>query len=797
MKHQPTHFSLRPLVLLVHATLLCTTLPLCAHAADAVTTSSASPQRYDIPAAPLAEALSRFAGAAGITLAFDAAQLRGLRTPGLQGYYSVSAGFARLLEDSGFEIAANGAGRYVLKKRPDVAAPERSEIQLPVVTVRAGTASPQTEGKASAGYRSKTLTSLGQLGSASLQETPFSVSVVPQELIQNIQAQSADDIYKISPSTRTITAQNTGWSPAVSIRGFTSYDTAEDGLRRPYNHAAVVEDKERVEILNGLSGFLYGAAAPGGMVNYVYKRPTAQRYSSVTLGNYGGSQNYIHGDFGGPIDADDDTRYRLNVVKQEGNTAVDDQSISRELVSGAFDWDLTDKLLLEVNAIYNHYKTQSPSAYWYYSIPRSTTPDVSKNWSQAWALDDVKNTKLSSRLTYQLNEHITLRGAYSYSVLERPEQVHTLNSVSSTDGYEQLAYRAGKSKSNYEAAQALADIQFDTAAISHKVTLGHFMFSEKAWSSSYFSGTGWLGPYSFSTPTHIAQPAFPGDTTSLYYAGRDSNRNYVIGDSIKLNQQWSALVGITRSTITSKTLAEDGSETQAQYKKSRNSPSLSLVLTPVSWLSTYASYIEGLEVGGRAPDTASNAKEVMPAMVSKQKELGIKATLGEMQLTSALFEIEKAYEYTGTDNTYTQNGRQNHKGIELTATGKATRKLTLLGGVTMLDTKLKGGDYSGKKPINVADFVAKIYAEYELPVTGLTLTGGVYYTGKQWADEANADRLPAYTTLDAGLRYIMSMQGKPLTLRLNINNIEGKNYWANSYYAGAPRSIAFSAQYQF
>ncbi|GAB4058912.1 TonB-dependent receptor [Uliginosibacterium sediminicola] len=797
MTHQPHHFALRPLVLLVHAALLCASLPAAAQSA-APASAHSSEQRYEIAAAPLAEALSRFAGAAGVTLAFDAAQLSGLRSQGLQGSYTVAAGFARLLEGSGFDAVPNGAARFSLKKRPPSAASDKPEPQLAAVTVRAGTeASPQTEGKASAGYRSKTLTSLGALGSRSLQETPFAVSVIPQELIENTQAQSADDIYKISPSTRTITAQNTGWSPAVSIRGFTSYDTAEDGLRRPYNHAAVVEDKARVEVLNGLSGFLYGAAAPGGMVNYVYKRPTAQRYNSVTLGNYGGSQNYVHGDFGGPIDADGDTRYRLNVVKQEGNTAVDEQSISRELVSGAFDWDLTDKLLLEVNAVYNHYKTQSPSAYWFYSIPRGAAPDVSKNWSQAWALDEVTSTKFSNRLTYLLNEHITLRGAYSYNVLERPETVHTLNSVSSTAGYEQLAYRGGQSKSNYEAAQALADIQFDTAAISHKLTLGHFMFSEKAWTSSYFSGTGWLGPYSFATPTHIAQPAFPNDSNALYYAGRDSNRNYVIGDSIKLNQQWSALVGITRSTITSKTLAEDGSETQAQYKKSRNSPSLSLVFTPISWLSTYASYIEGLEIGGRAPDTASNAKEVMPAMVSKQKELGIKATLGEMQLTSALFEIEKAYEYTGSDNIYTQNGRQNHKGIELTATGKANQKLTLLGGVTLLDTQLKGGDYSGKKPINVADFVAKLYAEYELPVTGLSVSSGIYYTGKQWADEANTDRLPAYTTLDLGLRYTLNLQGKPLTLRVNVNNVEGKNYWANSYYVGAPRSIAFSAQYQF
>lgn len=135
----------------------------------------------------------------------------------------------------------------------------------------------QQEGKAADGYRAKTISSVGALGSMSLQDTPFSMSVVPLELMRNIQAQSPDDIYKLNASTRTTTPQITSWSPSVNIRGFDGYNTAEDGLRRPYNHAAVIEDKERVEILNGLSGLLFGAAQPGGMVNFVYKRPTVER----------------------------------------------------------------------------------------------------------------------------------------------------------------------------------------------------------------------------------------------------------------------------------------------------------------------------------------------------------------------------------------------------------------------------------------------------------------------------------------------------------------------------------------
>ncbi|MNS96733.1 Ferrichrome receptor FcuA precursor [compost metagenome] len=100
--------------------------------------------------------------------------------------------------------------------------------------------------------------------------------------------------------------------------------------------------------------------------------------------------------------------------------------------------------------------------------------------------------------------------------------------------------------------------------------------------------------------------------------------------------------------------------------------------------------------------------------------------------------------------------------------------------------------------MNVPKFMAKLYTEYALPFApGLSLTGGVYHVGKQWASATNVGRLPSYTTFDAGLRYATKVSGRPLTLRLNVNNVTGRDYWLNSYYLGSPRSVALSAQVQF
>ncbi|MNN47172.1 Ferrichrome receptor FcuA precursor [compost metagenome] len=94
--------------------------------------------------------------------------------------------------------------------------------------------------------------------------------------------------------------------------------------------------------------------------------------------------------------------------------------------------------------------------------------------------------------------------------------------------------------------------------------------------------------------------------------------------------------------------------------------------------------------------------------------------------------------------------------------------------------------------------MAKLYSEYALPfASGLSVNGGIYHVGKQWATATNSSRLPAYTTIDLGLRYVTKVSGRPLTLRLNVNNVTDRDYWLNSYYLGTPRSVAFSAQMPF
>src|SRR5690606_11117922 len=114
-------------------------------------------------------------------------------------------------------------------------------------------------------------------------------------------------------------------------------------------------------------------------------------------------------------------------------------------------------------------------------------------------------------------------------------------------------------------------------------------------------------------------------------SSRTKTDNWLIGDIITFNEQWSTILGLTHSTI--ETYSNDFvwakafgyDETATTYKESETTPNISLIYKPLPWLTTYASYIEGLEAGGIAPNTALNAGQALAPQVSEQYELGVKA----------------------------------------------------------------------------------------------------------------------------------------------------------------------------
>lgn len=786
----------------------------------------AETQQYKLPAAPMASTLSRIASEAGIVLSIDPSLTSGKTSQPVQGEYNAEGALRAALSGSGLQLVKSPAGTFSLEPLAETG------MALPDVNVNARAAA--QDGSAAAGYRTENVKNVGALGGMRLQDTPYSISVVSKEMLQNTQTTSTDDVFKRNPFTQLYSPKNAGYASAVAIRGFSSagnLSIANDGLRYStgFDSGNFVEEMEQIEILTGLSGFLYGPANPGGLVNYVIKRPTYERYNSVTLGNAGGENYYLHGDFGGPIDDQGVFAYRVNVLTQDGETAIDLQKRRRQMISLALDWNVSDDLLIQFDASHKKNEVRGLSSYWYFGNqsfrPDAKDLDNDKLYSQRWAFSDSEHDRVGSRFNWRLDDVFTLRGALGYSQYTQ-EYVYTGPTVYSAGAYTQPLYAFAPEETEETSGNLFLDAAFNTGSIGHKATLGYQgnivrvrnYTDHIPYTSGTFCGVAGMGPQyqdvacgasPFSSTPQVSKPSYSIGHGDQLLASRTESNNYLIGDVITFNEQWSAILGVTHTQIETfndnfvwaTAMPAFFPRQQTTYDESKTSPNVSLIYKPTTWLTTYATYIEGLQAGGIAPNGTINSGAAMSPEVSEQYEIGAKAQWGEALFTLALFNIDKPNAYTNAANFYVQDGRQENNGLEFGVTGKVLPELTLVGGITLLDPEVKKSSVAaneGQKPTNVASQLAKLYAEYDVnDLPGFALTGGAYYTGKQYADEANHYSLPSFTTFDAGARYRMPVADNTLTLRANVSNLANKEYWLNSSYLGDPRTLTFSAQLEF
>ena len=380
---------------------------------------------------------------------------------------------------------------------------------------------------------------------------------------------------------------------------------------------------------------------------------------------------------------------------------------------------------------------------------------------------------------------------------------YNLNNFQNNDGtYNQQHIYYAPFKRDNDAYSLYLDSKFKTWFIEHKFTIGwsgtYAEFDQHTTSTNTTTSNG----LTFSN-TFAPEPTI-GFTGGPYYrSGRTDISNWQLGDEIKFSEQWSVLAGANLTDIEQRNW-NTGSHVTSHYDKQDVTPSESLLFKPAPWITTYFTYMEGLQSGSVIGLGFTNTGQILPPYLSSQYEVGAKATVDGVLLTGALFRIDKANIYNNEAQpipTETEDGRQVNQGVEVTATGKVTRDLTVYGGFTIMDItveKTNTAALAGKEPTGTAPEFAKLYVEYNLPwVKGLTLTGGGYWTHSMWNNSANTQEVPSYVTGDLGARYETKFYNVPTIFRINVTNVADAGYWSSLGTLAPPRNIAFSMQVKF
>lgn len=761
---------------------------------------------YAIEAGTLDSVLGRFGREANVMIAIDPTLTQGLGSPGLRGSFTVPEALERLLADSGLEAVAGGNGGFRLRRAQGAAGAQGPRTPAPVADTAAGaTLAPVTVSAQREKLYDVQDVNAGALGVRSLQDLPFAVGSYTVDTIETQRARTALDVLRNDPSV----TPTSGFSSfdGVAVRGFSANsfnNVRRDGLLANIYSDVPLENKERVDVLKGLSGFLYGVGEPSGIVNYVLKRPTRERFASVTaeVRSYGG--RYAAIDAGGPLDADGAVGYRFNAATEKVGDFTHFGDLKRGFLSGALDVKLGRDTLLQLDFDWQK-KSLAASGM---IGPRSDATVVPASGfdprtlvGQPWGQYKTDAWNIGARLDHAINSQWNLTAQLGFSRTQRNALFFNASQVAANGDVLKGNTRYEGEPYPTAAGQVFATGRFKTGSIDHEAVVGYSYSRLESPDGDYLRFAQLIG--NIYRPFPYASPYLPDNTHLPASSARQSS--VFASDTISFAPQWQLLVGARHIAYSSDIGSKyDGTPS---YATRVTVPTLSVMYKPAERTTVYATYGEGFEQGAYAPSYADNALQKLGPIKSRQYEIGVKSrVLDGLMVTAAAFDMDKPLQaVTPADNIFRQQGRQRHRGVEFTANGEITPQLSGIAGVSWLDAEQRDtGDAAleGRRPSNVARFQANVFLDYRLSaVPGLSFNTGVYHVGNRPLDRANTMIVPSFTRWDLGAAYVTRLMGKASVIRLSIENVANRRYWSSVNYGGVtqgnPRIVRLATTVNF
>ncbi|HEY1588734.1 MAG TPA: TonB-dependent receptor, partial [Rhodanobacter sp.] len=359
---------------------------------------------------------------------------------------------------------------------------------------------------------------------------------------------------------------------------------------------------------------------------------------------------------------------------------------------------------------------------------------------------------------------------------------------------------------------------FATGFLKHDLTIGTAGYRADSWSviTPAKAANVLLGSANIYDPGVFPLPAAGLPNVHLAY---DSSITYQQGvnvsDTIRFSDSWSTRVGVSQDWFHIDNFNAKGM-TVPGYSDNGASPTASLIYKPAQNMTAYFTYVSSLQVGDVAPGTAANAGVGLAPYRSSEYEVGFKASLSALDLTAALFRIERPFaNIDPTDDVFKITGDQVSRGFEMSAVGQIVTNLTMYAGFTLLDDKLLD---TGVASTNDKTFVGaprvkgNALFEYQIPaVHGLVASFDWQFTGTRAGNDTNSFVVAGYNLFDLGMRYSQKLFTKVVTWRVAVDNVTDRNYWstigpsnltgANTgnmlAHFGAPRTYLASASIDF
>jgi outer membrane receptor for ferric coprogen and ferric-rhodotorulic acid len=781
----------------LHAMALAIGLAVTPYYASAQATTAVTVQ---IPATTLSQALTQLGQQAKVQILFSQQVVEGKTSTAIGGNLSVDAALERLLSGTGLTAVSTGRG-YVIQ--PVSAA---NATELTTITVAAGNDGVSTEGTGS--YTTKK-TSIGKM-EQSLREIPQTVSVITRQRLDDQNITNAKQAMASAPGVN-VTSNGAYAQTGFQIRGYDALQQ-QDGLSVGGGESYTIapprdmEIYDRIEILRGPSGLLEGSGDPGGVINYVRKRPQAEfgGTASVSVGSWNNVR--ASASLTGALNEAKTVRGRVIAVQQNRDYFYDVAKDSRSLFYGVAEFDLTPATLLSVSASY----TRSSSVPFYglpagaNDVPRGTF--MGANWNK---IEVPQQIEALADLTHTFDNGWKGRAAAYYQQSELKARMglaaSNINLVAGTADYGAAAIR---DETDIVGAEVGLSGPFQLFGRTHQAAVGATLSQIETDASSQWNGAA--GNYSLINPS-ISQSTLLSTENSRTKTLTTKSGIYGVG-KFKVADPVTVIIGGRFSNYEQKSRGT-GLLNQSDWKKS--TAEASWKFTPyggVVWdisptISAYASYVDIF-----APQTQKDKNDnVLDPRIGWQAEAGVKGEFYDGRLNAALsfFRIRDTNRaMVDPDNLlgcnggacYIAAGLQQTQGWDMEINGRVTPNWDVSASYVYMKAEVLQAASAASIGTNFAprtpEHMLRLWNTYRFGQTGWQVGGGANIRSKL-EDKASNLRNPGVAVFNALVGYRVNSHWQ---VNLNINNLfdrkyfEGMGYAANRWFYGEPRNFMLTVR---
>lgn len=677
-------------------------------------------------------------------------------------------------------------------------------------------------------------------------ENPRVINQIPEQLVLD---QKITDLGEALRNTPGISQSDGfgGTNDDFYIRGFRRNVVYRNGYRRATNFRTNLTNIESTQVIRGPASITYGQVEPGGLVDVITKKPlVGQRIAGeLRYGRFDDKLALL--DWSQPLT--DSAGIRVVASTQDAESFRDFTKINRDSVAISGRFDLSPATLLDIAYEYRDESRPLDRGTVTVNTPtgRRVVNDVvdlpiSRRFGEPFEISETDFQIFEANIKHTFNDNWDLSVGFSLEdsttddLQARPRSVVILNADAPiTGGFftapiapealfddpSDLVFLARRTDGSRDRDtevtyfNALLIGEFETGRFGHRLAVGADyrdlettrIFVSTATTNGVPESLGGNGPlFDLRNPVYGLLPSSVPTASFPLRTAEEKSVGLFVNDYIDLTERLSLLVGARYDTVE---IRGD----RVLDEVSEVSPQAAINYRVLDNTSLFISYAEAFEPNF-AVDAIGGPTEPFDPEDSNQKELGVKSEFfdGRLQLTGAIYQIEKTNVLTLVNGVPDLLDGQDSQGIEVSLVGQPIAGMNVVAGYAYTDAEILGArdnPLRGNAPRNVAENTFNLWTSYEWQsgtLEGLGLGGGVFHIDERNGDNGNTFNLDSYTLVDLSVWYTLRAPfagaDNVLRLQLALKNAFDEEYFPATggnerISIGTPRNLFGSISFEF